>query len=86
MAGLGAEVGTAATRMLADVGSEARRASSAATAGAALVAHAEAFRDGVSSVSLDEEMANLIQFQQAYAASARVLQTATSLFDTLLAL
>ena len=36
--------------------------------------------------SLDEEMADLIRHQQAYAASARILQTAESLFDTLLAI
>ena len=31
-------------------------------------------------------MTNLIQYQQTYAASARVLETAESLFDTLLTL
>ncbi|GAA0367025.1 flagellar basal body rod C-terminal domain-containing protein [Bowmanella denitrificans] len=38
----------------------------------------------VSGVSLDEEAANLIRFQQAYAASARILSTAQTLFDTIL--
>ncbi|ALS99091.1 FlgK family flagellar hook-associated protein [Lacimicrobium alkaliphilum] len=38
----------------------------------------------VSGVSLDEEASNLIRFQQAYAASARVLSTAQTLFDTIL--
>ena len=41
---------------------------------------------GVSGVSLDEEMTNLIQYQQAFAAAARVLDTAQQMFDTLLAL
>ena len=37
-----------------------------------------------SGVSLDTEAANLIEQQQAYQASARILQTARELFDTLL--
>lgn len=41
--------------------------------------------ESTSGVSLDEEAANLIQFQQSYAASARILSTAQELFDTILA-
>ena len=84
--GLGDATHAAATRLLSDVGARVRRASSEATANAAYTDHAVALRDGVSKVSLDEEMTNLIQYQQSYAASARVLQTAESLFDTLLTL
>lgn len=40
-------------------------------------------RETVSGVSLDEEMINMIKFQQAYSASARVLNVVNSLFDTL---
>ncbi|WP_420456808.1 flagellar hook-associated protein FlgK [Rubrivirga sp.] len=86
IAGLSEETSTAATRLLANLGSGARKASTAAGANGAVAAHAEALRDGVSRVSLDEEMTNLIRFQQTYAASARVLETADSLFDTLLAI
>jgi flagellar hook-associated protein FlgK len=42
-------------------------------------------RDQVSGVSLDEEAANLIRFQQAYQASAKVMQVAGTLFDAVLA-
>jgi flagellar hook-associated protein 1 len=42
-------------------------------------------RDGISGVSLDEEAASLIRFQQAYQASAKVMQTASTLFDAILA-
>jgi flagellar hook-associated protein 1 FlgK len=38
----------------------------------------------VSGVNLDEEAAKLIQYQQAYQASAQVISTASTLFDTLL--
>jgi len=41
-------------------------------------------RDAVSGVSLDEEAAALIRFQQAYQASAKVMQTASTLFDAVL--
>ncbi len=41
-------------------------------------------RNSVSAVSLDEEAANLIQFEQYYNASAQVIQVARTLFDTLI--
>ena len=37
-----------------------------------------------SGVNLDSQAAALIEFQQAYQASARVMQTANTLFDSLL--
>ncbi|WP_027910251.1 flagellar hook-associated protein FlgK [Pseudomonas sp. URMO17WK12:I4] len=41
-------------------------------------------RDSVSGVSLDEEAAKLIQFEQYYQASAQIIQVARNLFDTLI--
>lgn len=41
-------------------------------------------RESLSGVNLDEEAANLLRFQQAYQASAQILQTAQSTFQTLL--
>ena len=38
----------------------------------------------LSGVNMDEEAAQLIEYQQAYQASARVLQTARELFDALI--
>ena len=35
-------------------------------------------------VNMDEEAANLVRFQQAYAASAQIITTAKEVFDTLL--
>ncbi|PKQ78127.1 FlgK family flagellar hook-associated protein [Aeromonas sobria] len=40
--------------------------------------------ESVSGVNLEEEAANLIRFQQSYAASAQVVSTAKTIFDTLL--
>jgi len=39
-------------------------------------------RDGISGVSLDEEMANLLQYQRAFQASSRVFTTIDDLIDT----
>jgi flagellar hook-associated protein FlgK len=41
-------------------------------------------RDGISGVSLDEEAADLVRFQQAYQANAKVMQVANDLFDAIL--
>jgi flagellar hook-associated protein 1 FlgK len=40
-------------------------------------------RESISGVSLDEEMINLIKFQQAYAASARMITVIEEMFDVL---
>lgn len=40
-------------------------------------------RESISGVSLDEEMVNLIKFQQAYAASARMVTVIEEMFDVL---
>ena len=41
-------------------------------------------RDSTSGVSLDEEMANLIKFQHAYSAAAKLITTADEMYQTLL--
>lgn len=43
-------------------------------------------KESLSGVSLDEEAANLIKYQQVYNASSKVLQVSKQLFDTLLAM
>lgn len=50
----------------------------------AILKQATDSRDSLSGVNLDEEAANLIKFQQYYQASAQIIQTARSLFDTLI--
>ena len=46
--------------------------------------HAKERRDRVSGVNLDEELAELLRFQQAYQANAQVVQVASRLFDSLM--
>ena len=41
-------------------------------------------KDKLSGVSLDQEAADLIRFQQAFQASAQIIQTATKMFDSIL--
>jgi flagellar hook-associated protein 1 FlgK len=68
------------------IGSAAQDASDRLTRSRAVVDHLDALQQGVMGVSLDEELANLIRFQQAYAATARLLDTARQMMDTLLSL
>ena len=49
-----------------------------------IVEQLNASRDSISAVSLDEEMTNLIKFQQAYAAAAKLISTADEMYQTLL--
>lgn len=52
---------------------------------AALVTQLENQRQSVSSISIDEEMSNMIKYQTAYAASARVMSTIDGLIGDLIA-
>ncbi|WP_129135846.1 flagellar hook-associated protein FlgK [Luteimonas sp. YGD11-2] len=66
------------------VGSAARQAEYAADAQGVLHEQAQAARDSVSGVNLDEEAANMLRLQQAYQAAAQIISTADSMFQTLL--
>lgn len=79
-------IGDFASTMLGDLGGQLQRASAKAVGQAAVVNHLEAVEQGVSGVSLDEEMTKLIEYQQAYAASARLIETAQQMLDTLFAI
>jgi len=67
-----------------DVGNQATQAQISQDALSIVKDQAIEARDRVSGVNLDEEAADLIRFQQAYQASAQVMQVATKLFDTML--
>ncbi len=77
---------TFVTNLVAGIGASVQQASLQAVGQTAVLDHLMGMERGVSGVSLDEEMTNLIQYQQAFAASARVLNTAQQMFDTLLAM
>lgn len=71
-------------RMIAEVGAQGRRVEHTLRSQEALLEQSELARESIAGVNLDEEAANLVRFQQAYEASAQMIQTANSLFKTLL--
>lgn len=71
-------------RIVSDVGTKTHQAMVGSEAQQTLLRQAQASRDSLSGVNLDEEAADLIKFQQAYQATAQVITTANSLFQTLL--
>ncbi len=73
------------SQLVSDVGTKARHAEINAESQRGLLRQAQAQREEVSGVNLDEEAANLLKYQQAYQASAQVISAAQTLFDTLIA-
>lgn len=70
--------------MLSHLGTQVQGAKFSASYSAQVASNTESARASVSGVNLDEEAARLLQFQQAYQASAKFLQIAQSTFDTLM--
>ena len=77
-------VSGAASALVTAVGTQAQQVNTAQTAQTAVNSAAQAAVQSTSGVNLDDEAANLLQWQQAYQASAQVLTTAESLFTTLI--
>lgn len=69
---------------LANIATAGQAANRAVTTQETLVYSVKERRDQISAVSTDEEMANVIRFQKAYAASARVLSIIEEMLDELL--
>ncbi|MCW8107583.1 flagellar hook-associated protein FlgK [Alteromonas ponticola] len=70
--------------VVGNVGEKAASADISLEAAEAMKSQSQEWFDSVSGVSLDEEAANLIRFQQSYAAAARILSTAQDMFETIL--
>jgi len=68
----------------AKVGATARGFETSASIADKLLTQARSEQSSVSGVNLDEEAAKLIRYQQAYQASAKVIATAQTLFQTLI--
>ncbi|HEY8519048.1 MAG TPA: flagellar hook-associated protein FlgK [Gammaproteobacteria bacterium] len=71
--------------VVAGVGVATRRAQVSHEAEARMLADAQARREAVSGVNLDEEAANMLRYQQAYQAAAQVIATAGTMIESLLA-
>ncbi len=70
--------------LIAQVGIRGQSANYAAQVSTSIASNLEKDRAGVSGVNLDEEAAKLLQFQQAYQASAKMVQIAQNIFETLI--
>ncbi len=70
--------------LIAQIGIRGQSANYAAEISSTMASNLEKDRTGVSGVNLDEEAAKLLQFQQAYQASAKMIQIAQNIFDTLM--
>ena len=84
LAGGTASYQSAYSQIVSAVGNQTREAEVNAKAQEGLVTEARQAQQGLSGVNLDEEAANLLRYQQAYQASSKMLQIATSLFQSIL--
>ena len=75
---------SAVEKLTADVALSTRTAQVNRDAEAVIHDSDVAAQDSVSGVNLDEEAANLLRYQQAYAAAAQIIAAANQMFDTLL--
>jgi flagellar hook-associated protein 1 FlgK len=70
--------------LVSDVGNEVLEVSAYYQHQSDMVTQLENYRESISGVSLDEEMVNLIKFQSAYDASAKLISIADELMQTVL--
>jgi flagellar hook-associated protein 1 FlgK len=73
-------------KLVSFVGNKARESQVNGEASDSLLAQATSAQQSVSGVNLDEEATNLLRYQQAYQAAGKVMQIASTIFDTLLSI
>lgn len=74
------------SQLVGDVGATTYQLQVTSQAQNNMLTHSVTAQQSVSGVNLDEEAANLLQYQRAYQASAKAMQIANTMFDALLAL
>lgn len=82
--GAAVSISGAVSALVTAIGAQAQRVNTAQTAQTAVNSAAQAAVQSTSGVNLDDEAAQLMQWQQAYQASAQVLSVANGLFTTLI--
>ena len=70
--------------LVTDVGNQVQSAIGYADHQSVMVESLENYRDSISGVSLDEEMLNLIKFQHAYDAAAKLVSTVDEMIETVM--
>jgi flagellar hook-associated protein 1 FlgK len=84
MIGGTATFGEAYGELIGDIGSRSQQNRISRDALGALRESAQARREALSGVNLDEEAANLLRYQQAYQAAAQVISVASTTFEALI--
>ena len=69
---------------IGNVGLEAGKANLDARQAEGILAQTQAIKERISGVSIDEEASNMVRYQTAYEASAKVIQNANKMFNTIL--
>jgi flagellar hook-associated protein 1 FlgK len=77
---------SAFAQLVSIVGNKTSEVKTNAAAAQTLLTQVTASAQNVSGVNLDEEAASLLKYQQAYQAAGKVMQIASTLFDTLLSI
>jgi flagellar hook-associated protein 1 FlgK len=72
--------------LVGDIGNKTSTAKVTDTSQKNVVSQLTTEQQSVSGVNLDEEYGDLVRFQQYYMANAKVIQTASTIFDSLLAI
>lgn len=77
---------SAYAQLVSSIGNQTQQAQVGQQSQQTLLSQAQDARDSLSGVNLDEEAANLLRYQQAYQAVAKVMTTAQTLFNSLLSI
>ena len=77
-------INSATSELVTSIGIQTSQSQSGATAQQSVLTDATNAQQSVSGVNLDEEAANLVQYQQAYQAAAQVINVSSTLFKSLL--
>jgi flagellar hook-associated protein 1 FlgK len=72
------------SQLVSEVGNRAMEVQVASTTQDSVTTQIMASQQSISGVNQDEETANLLMYQQMYQANAKVIQTATTIFDAIL--
>ncbi|RLA92055.1 MAG: flagellar hook-associated protein FlgK, partial [Deltaproteobacteria bacterium] len=72
--------------LIGKIGAESKETQTNYEHSSAMIAQMEKYRDSVSGVSLDEEMVNLVKFQHAYDAAAKLISTIDELLNTVISM
>jgi flagellar hook-associated protein 1 FlgK len=84
LAGGAASLSGVVSAYVGTVGEQTSQAQNGVTAQQTVMSSAQNAQSSVSGVNLDEEAANMVQYQQAYQAAAQVIQASNTLFQSLI--